>query len=131
MSNLGRRSPFYGKIDSVNLSMQIRGLWNSKDKELSPITIYDLRDEDWQDITRVESKIDAQKLVVLLTEGLTKRELMILHMQFVMEMTLDEIGATQRVTKERIRQISAKAIRKCQSRHRFITNKQNSNVKEM
>lgn len=55
---------------------------------------------------------DAKALLARLLERCTQREAAVLSMHYMHEMTLEEIGATLGVTRERVRQIEYKAMRR-------------------
>jgi hypothetical protein len=59
-----------------------------------------------------DTRIDLQRLFPAILETLTKREQKLLWCRFWADYTLDETGMVFGVTKERIRQIEAKAIRR-------------------
>lgn len=106
-------SPFYGLLDTDNLPGPVRTIWYSKDRELDPVETYQLCDREWQDTQDIDQRLDNRVVVSMLMDKLTKREQQIMYMHHVLEMTLEEIGDTQNVTRERIRQIELNAIRKC------------------
>lgn len=105
--------PYYGKLDTDRLHSSVRTIWYSKDRELEPVESYQLCDREWQDTQGIDQRLDNAVVVNMLMDKLTKREQQIMYMHHVLEMTLDEIGQTQNVTRERIRQIELTAIRKC------------------
>lgn len=105
--------PHYGKLNTDNMHMGVRGIWYNKDKEPDPVEFYQLCDREWQDPSALDESLDKRKVVCMLMGKLTEREQDVVYKLFVEEMTLEEIGGTQNVTRERIRQIAAKAIRKC------------------
>lgn len=88
----------------------VKTLWFQRDLEpelLSGEPVPDLPDES--DPIRDR---DAKALLVKLLEKCTRREATVLAMRYIHEMTLEEVGASLQVTRERIRQIETKAMRR-------------------
>jgi hypothetical protein len=59
----------------------------------------------------VDRRIDLERLCPKLLEGLPPKEKVCLEFRFWGDRTLDDVGQFFRVTKERVRQIEAKALR--------------------
>lgn len=76
-------------------------------------------DNDWQDASQIEGQIDSRKLALSLLFVTTKKEADVLSMRYMKDMTLEEVGFAYGVTRERIRQIEEKAMRKI--RRKFET----------
>jgi RNA polymerase sigma factor (sigma-70 family) len=94
----------------VGAHPQVKQLWFKRDIEpelLSGEPIPDLPDES--DPLRER---DAKVLVNILLERCKPQEVRVLTMRYMEEMTLEEVGQVLGVTRERIRQIENKAIRR-------------------
>lgn len=94
----------------VDAHPYVKKLWFERDLEpelLSGNLIPDLPDE--RDPLHER---DAKALLSRLLERCTRRETTVLALRYFHEMTLDEIGITLGVTRERIRQIESKAMRR-------------------
>ena len=88
----------------------VKKLWFERDLEpemLSGEPIPDLPDES----DPVHDR-DARVLLTRLLDRCTQREVAVLTMRHIHEMTVEEVGITLGVTRERIRQIESKAMRR-------------------
>lgn len=100
-----KRAP-YGSL--VDVDRVVKNIWNTSKLEpqlLSGEPVPDLPDES--DPTRDR---DAKALLAKLLERCTKREVAVLTMRYIHEMTLEEVGRSLHVTNERVRQIEKKAM---------------------
>ena len=113
------RAPRYGELHTATLPSQVRAIWYSKDEELEPEPRISLCDNEWQDASQIESQMDDRKLALSLLFATTRKEADVLSMRYMRDMTLEEVGFAYGVSRERIRQIEAKAMRKI--RRRFQT----------
>lgn len=94
----------------AGLSRPIRTIWNTKDRE--PHFLPDLSmPEMWQDLSQVESRLDAKRIADLLLPQLGSRLRQIIERRFMDGATLAEVGDEFGLSLERIRQIEAKALR--------------------
>lgn len=94
----------------VGAHPQVKALWFQRDLEpelLSGEPIPDLPDEADPD-----HDSDTKALLSKLLEKCTRREASVLAMRYIHEMTLEEVGETLQVTRERVRQIEVKAMRR-------------------
>lgn len=94
----------------VGAHPRVKKLWFERDIEpelLSGEPVPDLPDESDPTHDR-----DAKALLAKLLEKCTRREAAVLAMRHIHEMTLEEVGASLQVTRERIRQIETKAMRR-------------------
>lgn len=94
----------------VGAHPHVKKLWFDRDLEpdlLSGEPVPDLPDED----NPLQDR-DAKALLAKLLEKCTKREASVLAMRYIHEMTLEEVGTTLQVTRERVRQIEVKAMRR-------------------
>ena len=98
---------------STELHPEVRAIWYSKTKE--PETQEFRKLPDWMlpssDMDHMDL-IDLKRIVNDKLSSLTPKEHQALVMRFWHEMTLEEVGKAFNVTRERLRQIEAKALRK-------------------
>jgi hypothetical protein len=91
---------------------EVGKLWRSRDHELEQEVFERLPSWMIPMHRDVDIRIDLKQLFPSVLETLTNREQKLLWCRFWADYTLDETGMVFGVTKERIRQIEAKAIRK-------------------
>lgn len=108
-----KRSPLYGKLGSETMRGPLRTLWYTKYEDPEPVEYYQLCDREWQTMDQVDAKLDNKAIFDMLLNKMTQREQFVIVMRFVEEMTLEEVGQMYGVTRERVRQIEYKAMRKC------------------
>jgi RNA polymerase primary sigma factor len=107
--------------EPVSAAVSLDQPLGDEDSSLVKETVADAKAESPSDLTSMllDSSL-ARELVATLTE----RERAILHLRFGLDsgegMTLEEIGARFGVTRERIRQIEAEALKKLRSRFRKL-----------
>lgn len=109
----------YGTL--VGASQELRMAYYAygypKDTDLPPLPEVDTPWPDY-DLRDVEDRLDAQRLVDLLQQAansyiVSHRRFQVLFMHNVLDMTLEEIGDSMGITRERVRQICARAKRDC------------------
>lgn len=90
----------------------VGALWRSRDEEPEPEEFISL--PEWMDQQRrdVHDLTDIRRLINESLELLTKRELLVIKMRYWEEMTLEEVAESLAVTRERVRQIEGKALRR-------------------
>lgn len=100
---------------------QVGAIWRSRDVELEPEVFDSL--PDWMDREQPDqyAELDIKRLIGEVLEVLTKRELEVLRWRFWHDLTLEETAINLRVTRERVRQIEMKTLRKL--RHPSIKDK--------
>ena len=103
----------------MDFPSDVRHLWYTQEYELEKEVFEDL--PPWMDATKSIDPVLHFELKIVVNNvlnSMTVREQTVLRMRFWQEMTFDECGHCLRVTKERIRQIEAKALRKLKHRSR-------------
>jgi hypothetical protein len=106
----GRLAP-YGSL--VGVDTAIKSIWYSKDDELET-EVFDAM-PSWMSPIDEECHVEARdnKIIIeALQTRLTEKELKVIYYRFFDNYTLNEVADLYDVTKERIRQIEAKALRK-------------------
>lgn len=95
---------------------QVGVLWRSRDEE--PETEEFISLPEWMDQQRrdVHDLKDIKRLIDESLELLTNREILVIKMRFWEDMSLEEIAEKLRVTRERVRQIEGKALRRLRAR---------------
>lgn len=95
---------------------QVGDLWRSRHEELESEEFISL--PDWMDQQQTDTYdlIDIKRLVTESLELLTNRELLVIKMRFWEDMTLEEVAEKLAVTRERVRQIEGKALRRLRER---------------
>lgn len=112
------RTSLYGKLNVKSLHPEVKALWYSKDEELPelPILPTELSCHDHTDQYEIKQ---FSKNIWGLLDLLTFREKHVLVSRILYEHTLEKIGESLNLTRERIRQIEAKAIRKLRGHWRL------------
>ena len=121
MTNMskGRGTPWYGKLMTDSLPSEVKKIWYSRDDELPELPrhlwSWQLQDDMWL--------VEARDLLfkILADAPLTDREMLAVKMIAHEECTLDETGEALDCTRERARQIYAKAMRKLRRHQATIT----------
>jgi DNA-directed RNA polymerase specialized sigma24 family protein len=118
----GFASPYYGKLMTAQLPSEVKRIWYTRDDELPELPRHRWSFELQSDMEQVEQR----ELVVKLLETLcfTDREDLVVQMLVMDGATLEEAGQELGVTKERIRQIYMKAMRKARTRQKSVTGAQ-------
>jgi DNA-directed RNA polymerase specialized sigma24 family protein len=103
ISKEGRLQDYHPEVGSI---------WRSRNQELEQ-EVFD-KQPPWMDPEEedIDTQIDLKRLIPEVLETLTNRERKLLWCRFWADLTLDETGIVFDVTRERIRQIEAKAIRR-------------------
>jgi len=118
----GFASPYYGKLMTAQLPSEVKRIWYSRDDELPELPRHRWSFELQSDMEQVEQR----ELVVKLLETIcfTDREDLVVQMLVMDGATLEEAGQELGVTKERVRQIYMKAMRKARTRQKSVTGAQ-------
>jgi DNA-directed RNA polymerase sigma subunit (sigma70/sigma32) len=115
----GFASPYYGKLQTASLPSEVKRIWYSRDDELPELPRHRWSFELQSDMEQVEQR----DLVVKLLKAFcfTDREDLVVQMLVMDGATLEEAGQELGVTKERVRQIYMKAMRKARTRQHAVT----------
>lgn len=95
---------------------QVGVLWRSREEEPEPEEFISLPEWMDQQKTDVHDLMDIKRLIDESLELLTNREILVIKMRFWEDMSLEEIAEKLRVTRERVRQIEGKALRRLRAR---------------
>lgn len=98
---------------------KVGALWRSRNEDLEQEVFERLPDWMEREPDRSQELLDITRLLVAALETLALREAQVLIYRYLHELTLDEIGEIYEVTRERIRQIEARALRKMRHPKRF------------
>lgn len=105
------RWEYYGKLQCVEQSPVAMRIWRSRDDELPECEPFgmssDYEVDPWQ---LIHEKEFLQKLMD--QAFITPREHLVLHERFFRDQTLEEIALRYDITRERVRQIQERALRK-------------------
>ena len=115
----GKASPYYGQLMTASLPSEVKKLWYSRDDELDDLPSWQWSFEMEADMDHVEQRDLITK--ILEQTPLTDREEIVVRMLVIEETTLDDVGFELGVTKERVRQIYLKAIRRLRTHQKKIT----------
>jgi hypothetical protein len=114
----GFASPFYGKLGVASLPSEVKTIWYSRDAEPP-----ELPRHGWSWEQAVETDIETPDLIckILAATPLTPRESAAIYLHIVEEYTLDECGEFLDCTRERVRQIVAKGLRRLRTHQASVT----------
>lgn len=99
-----------GAPDELRIAYYYYGYKN--DDDLPPLPVVEPDPIDYYDPNDTDPRLDTLLACVSEPDLLTSRERQLMTMRFLQEMTLEECGTYMQVTRERIRQIEAKMLRK-------------------
>lgn len=98
---------------------QVGAIWRSRDDEPEQQVFESLPEWMDSDPDRTQDRRDICRLITEALETLTPKEEKVLQLRYLQDCTLEEVGKLFEVTKERIRQIEHKALRKMRHPSRF------------
>jgi len=111
------RQPTHGELQSKK-SPEVYTIWRSRNIEPEPCERFGLLSDY---IGIIDDDMDYASRFWCLLETLTRREALVLILRYEHGYTLEDTGAALEVTRERIRQIEAKAMRKLRHPSRMDT----------
>ena len=106
------RAPRYGELGVVNLPSMVKKIWFTRNDalpELPESPSWALQHQD--NLQQVEDREVVARLIE--SAKLTFEQAFVLEMMVVREYTLAEVGRRLNLSRERVRQILARALRKC------------------
>lgn len=105
--------PRFRGVRTLDLYPEVRGVIYRWPEELEPTPpMPPLGDFNWFDFDyETQVRLDCRAAAEALLDVLPKRARAVVVMRVYMDMTLDDVGERLGVTRERIRQIEAKAMR--------------------
>jgi len=96
----------------MDLPSIVRHIWYTKNVELEQQVFDKLPKWMAPEDTETDSRRDVKRLIGEAIETLSSREAKVLRLRYWHDLTLEEVGHIFEVTRERIRQIESKALRK-------------------
>jgi len=87
------------------------------DEDDSSFTLHEVLGKE----DETENDIDSEQTINYLCKGLSKREQKILKLYFIDHLSLETLGKRFKLTKERVRQIKEKSLKKMQTSHQFLS----------
>jgi len=91
---------------------EVRSIWYTRNKELEPEVFERLPKWMAPEVGQGDVQSDMSRLVADAFETISPKEAKVLRFRYWHDLTLDEIGQIFDLTRERIRQIEARALRK-------------------
>jgi len=98
---------------------QVGAIWRSRDDEPETQVFESLPEWMDPDSDRTQDQRDICRLITEALETLSPREAKVLQLRYLQDCTLEEVGKLFELTRERIRQIEHKALRKMKHPSRF------------
>lgn len=114
----GFASPHYGKLNVASLPSAVKQIWYSRDDEPPPCEPHGW---SWEQVT--EPDYESLDLIrkILDATPLTERETQAIWLHVIEGSTLDEIGEVMDCTRERVRQIVGKGLRRLRTHQSKVT----------
>ena len=116
----GKASPYYGRLHVKDLPNEVKVIWNSRNDEIADTPTTGTLAVFQQTDPEIDDKADFIRRLVAITP-LTEREEQAIAMHILEEYTLDEVGRSMGVTRERARQIILKGLRRLRTYQRQLT----------
>lgn len=114
----GYGSPYYGRLGVKTLPSEVKAIWYSRDDEPPPCEPHGW---SWEQVT--EPDYESLDLIrkILDATPLTERETQAIWLHVIEGSTLDEIGEVMDCTRERVRQIVGKGLRRLRTHQSKVT----------
>ena len=113
------RSPYYGRLHVQSIPSEVKRIWHSRDDELPELPQHKWSWQLQDDMEHVESRDLLAKIMV--DAPLSDRQMLVVELWAIEELTLEEISQRIDVTRERVRQIYIHAMRKLRSHQAKVT----------
>jgi RNA polymerase sigma factor (sigma-70 family) len=113
------RSPYYGRLHLQSIPSEVKKIWHSRDVELPELPKHKWSWQLEDDMELFEAKDLLNK--ILIDAPLSDRQMLVIELVVIEELTHEEIGQRFNVTRERVRQIYLRAMRKLRDHQAKVT----------
>ena len=113
------RSTYYGRLNVQSIPSEVKKIWRSRDDELEELPRHKWSWQLQDDMELFEAKDLLNK--ILIDAPLSDRQMLVVELWAIEELTLEEISQRIDVTRERVRQIYIHAMRKLRSHQAKVT----------
>ena len=113
------RSTYYGRLNVQSIPSEVKKIWYSRDDELEELPRHKWSWQLEDDMELFEAKDLLNK--ILIDAPLSDRQMLVVELWAIEELTLEEISQRIDVTRERVRQIYIHAMRKLRSHQAKVT----------
>jgi RNA polymerase sigma factor (sigma-70 family) len=113
------RSTYYGRLNVQSIPSEVKKIWRSRDDELEELPRHKWSWQLEDDMELFEAKDLLNK--ILIDAPLSDRQMLVVELWAIEELTLEEISQRIDLTRERVRQIYIHAMRKLRSHQAKVT----------
>jgi RNA polymerase sigma factor (sigma-70 family) len=113
------RSPYYGRLHLQSIPSEVKKIWHSRDVELPELPRHKWSWQLQDDMELFEAKDLLAKIMI--DAPLSDRQMLVVKLWAIEELTLEEIGQQIEISPERVRQIYIHAMRKLRSHQAKVT----------
>ena len=113
------RSTYYGRLNVQSIPSEVKKIWYSRDEELPELPRHKWSWQLEDDMELFEAKDLLNK--ILIDAPLSDRQMLVVELWAIEELTLEEISQRIDLTRERVRQIYIHAMRKLRSHQAKVT----------
>jgi RNA polymerase sigma factor (sigma-70 family) len=113
------RSPYYGRLHLQSIPSEVKKIWHSRDVELPELPRHKWSWQLQDDMELFEAKDLLAKIMI--DAPLSDRQMLVVELLAIEELTFQEISQRLNVTQERVRQIYIHAMRKLRSHQAKVT----------